>query len=76
MAVTLVNAYNNYNEYIALSTDEWPTNVPLNSLLLEIDTQDIYYWGGNAWTSVGEAPSDNAMGYIDINPDPINPGDV
>lgn len=71
MAVTLVNAYNNYNEYVALSTDEWPTNVPANSLLLEIDSGDIYYWSGSTWTKFGEAPSNNAMGYIEVNPQPV-----
>lgn len=74
MAVTLVNAYNNYNEYVALSTDEWPTNVPVNSLLLEIDSGDIYYWSGSAWAKFGEAPSNNAMGNVDVDPQPIDLG--
>lgn len=75
MAVTLVNAFNNYNEYIALSTDDWPVDVPENSLLLEVDSGDIYYWSGSAWAKFGEAPSNNAMGNVDVDPMPIDLGE-
>lgn len=74
MAVTLTNISNNYNEYIALSTDDWPQDVPINSLLFEVDTNSFYYWCGTEWTAVGSAPSENAMGNIDVDPQPIDLG--
>lgn len=74
MAVTLVNAFNNYNEYIALSTDDWPVDVPENSLLLEVDSGDIYYYCNNEWELFGSPPQ-NAMGNVDVDPIPINLGE-
>lgn len=42
------------NEYRGLSTDEKPTdNVTINSLFLELDTGDFYYFDGEQWTKVG-----------------------
>lgn len=73
MAVTLINSFNNYNEYIALSTDDWPANVPENSLLLEIDSGDIYYYCNNKWGLFGSSPQ-NAMGNVDVDPQPIDLG--
>lgn len=73
MAVTLVNASNNYNEYIALSTDNQPVDAPENSLLLEIDSGDIYYYCNNEWKLFGSS-SQNAMGNVDVDPTPIDLG--
>lgn len=43
-------------EYRGLSTDTKPTdNVGLNSLFLELDTGDFYYWSGSAWAKIGTA---------------------
>jgi hypothetical protein len=46
------------NNYIGLSSDTKPTGVPAGSRLIEIDTNDVYIWTGNAWvvykTSGGE----------------------
>lgn len=39
-------------EVKCLSTDEKPTKVPINSLLLELDTQKIFYFDGNEWREV------------------------
>ena len=35
------------------STDEKPTNVAVNTLMLEMDTGDFYYFDGTAWQKVG-----------------------
>jgi len=51
MAITLngVNA-----DYMGLSTDEKPTNeIPVNTLFLELDTGDFYYYDGTEWAKVG-----------------------
>lgn len=40
-------------DYVGLSTDEKPTNVSVNSLFLELDTGDFYYYDGTAWEKVG-----------------------
>lgn len=40
--------------YEGLSTDQKPTeNVVLNSLFLELDTGDLYYFNGSTWAIVG-----------------------
>jgi hypothetical protein len=50
---------NNYMEYDfkGLSTDEKPQNpknkVGVNSIFLELDTGDFYYFDGNDWAKVG-----------------------
>lgn len=43
------------NQYLGLSTDTKPTdgNVDINSLFLELDTKDVYYFDGSAWNKVG-----------------------
>lgn len=51
MAITR-NRYNLQGDtcYQCLSTDEKPVeNVPLNSLLLELDTGSFYYFDGTFW---------------------------
>ena len=41
--------------YEGLSTDPKPTeNVVQNSLFLELDTGDFYYFDGSGWAKVGE----------------------
>lgn len=40
-------------DYMGLSTDEKPTNVSVNSLFLELDTGDFYYYDGDSWEKVG-----------------------
>lgn len=48
------NLQNTYKEYSGLSTDEKPTeNVGVNSLFLELDTGDFYYFNGTDWAKVG-----------------------
>lgn len=37
-----------------VSTDEKPTNVEVNTLMLEVDTGDFYYFDGTSWQKVGE----------------------
>lgn len=46
-----VQAYE--NEYKGLSTDQKPTDCAVNSLFLELDTGDFYYFNGSAWQKVG-----------------------
>ena len=36
-----------------VSTDTKPTDVEVNTLLLEVDTGDFYYFDGTAWQKVG-----------------------
>lgn len=38
----------------AKSTDEKPTDVEVNTLLLEVDTGDVYYFDGATWKKVGD----------------------
>lgn len=40
-------------EFKGLSTDEKPTSCGVNSLFLELDTGDFYYYTGAAWAKVG-----------------------
>lgn len=41
------------HEYKGLSTDTKPTNCAVNSLFLELDTGDFYYFNGTTWAKVG-----------------------
>ena len=56
------NRYNLQGDtcYQGLSTDEKPTeNVPINSLFLELDTGDFYYFDGSDWAKVGSGASES-----------------
>ena len=47
-------AYQHDYELKGLSTDSKPTaNIYPNSLFLELDTGDVYYWSGTEWAKVG-----------------------
>lgn len=50
MAVTLNGSR---ADYVGLSTDTKPTDAPVNSLFLELDTGDFYYYDGSDWAKVG-----------------------
>lgn len=41
------------HEYKGLSTDDKPTNAGVNSLFLELDTGDFYYFDGEEWAKIG-----------------------
>lgn len=41
------------NQYVGLSTDTKPTKDYVNSLFLELDTGDLYYFNGTTWAKVG-----------------------
>ena len=43
----------NQNEYVGLSTDTKPTDCGVNSLFLELDTGDVYYFDGENWSKLG-----------------------
>ena len=43
------------HEYKGLHTDVKPTACAANSLFLELDTGDIYYFNGSTWKKIGEA---------------------
>lgn len=43
------------NDYKGLSTDDKPTDCAVNSLFLELDTGDFYYFDGEEWKKVGGA---------------------
>lgn len=38
---------------MGLSTDTKPTNAEVNTLFLELDTGDFYYFDGDNWLKVG-----------------------
>lgn len=40
-------------EYKGLSTDVKPTDGGINSLFLELDTGDFYYFDGTTWAKIG-----------------------
>ena len=40
-------------EFKGLSTDTKPTNCAINSMFLELDTGDFYYFTGTDWAKVG-----------------------
>lgn len=40
-------------EYKGLSTDDKPTDCATNSLFLELDTGDFYYFNGSTWSKIG-----------------------
>ena len=42
-----------YAQFCGLSTDSKPLHVAVNSLFLELDTGDIYYFTGATWAKVG-----------------------
>lgn len=51
MAVTLSGAQPNY---VGKSTDAKPTvNVEVNSMFLELDTGNFYFFDGTTWQKVG-----------------------
>lgn len=37
------------------STDTKPTDVPVNTLILEVDTGVFFYFDGTEWKKVGES---------------------
>lgn len=43
----------NEYEYKGLSTDDKPTDCATNSIFLELDTGDFYYFTGEAWAKIG-----------------------
>lgn len=42
-------------QYLGLSTDSKPADTGVNSLFLELDTKDVYYFDGDSWEKVGGA---------------------
>lgn len=48
-----VNLNGSQSDYRGLSTDEKPTECAVNSLFLEVDTGDFYYFNGESWEKVG-----------------------
>lgn len=40
-------------DFKGLSTDDKPTNCGINSLFLELDTGDFYYFDGEEWNKIG-----------------------
>jgi len=40
-------------EYTGLHTDTKPTDCGVNSLFLELDTKDVYWFDGTDWNKVG-----------------------
>lgn len=54
MITDYLNRSTSDKEYMGLSTDTKPTEgVSVNSLFLELDTGDFYYFNGTTWAKVG-----------------------
>lgn len=53
MVTTNDNRALNEHEYKGLSTDDKPTSCAVNSLFLELDTGDAYYFDGEEWAKIG-----------------------
>ena len=58
MAITNMGSPNGASgarfDFIGLSSDTKPAeNIEVNSLFLELNTGDIYYFTGSAWAKVG-----------------------
>lgn len=47
------NKQKDEHDYKGLSTDTKPTNCAVNSLFLELDTGDFYYFDGTDWAKIG-----------------------
>ena len=47
------NKQNGEHGYKGLSTDEKPTSCAINSIFLELDTGDFYYFDGEEWHKIG-----------------------
>lgn len=45
-------------ELLGLSTDTKPDGMSENTLFLELDTGDIYYFNGTDWLEFGAGPTD------------------
>lgn len=50
MAVTLNGSRANL---VGLSTDQKPTDVDINTIFLELNTGDFYYFDGTNWLKIG-----------------------
>lgn len=44
-----------YQEFLGVSADTKPTDCGMNSLFLELDTGNVYYWNKQEWLQVGAA---------------------
>lgn len=53
MVTNNTNKANGEHEYKGLSTDTKPTSCAVNSLFLELDTGNFYYFDGEEWQKVG-----------------------
>ena len=55
MAITLMkDPKDGTDDFKGLSTDTKPTDgVEVNSMFLELDTGDLYYYDGDTWAKVG-----------------------
>lgn len=47
------NKQDGEHEYKGLSTDTKPTECAVNSMFLELDTGDFYYFDGEEWQPIG-----------------------
>lgn len=50
MAISLTGAQNNL---VGLSTDEKPQDALINTLFLELDTGNFYFYNGSTWQKLG-----------------------
>lgn len=53
MIIDSRNLPTDYFEGLCISTDTKPSDVAAGSLVLELDTGDMYYYDGTTWAKVG-----------------------
>lgn len=60
--IKLLKVCGAYNEYSGLSTDSLPIDdVPENSLLLLLDTNELLYFANDEWVEVGQSQSPSPL---------------
>lgn len=69
--VTYVNKVTSWNypymEYHGLSTDTKPTDAPVNSMFMELDTGDEYYFSDGEWCLMGGSVADGSIQLSALN---------
>ena len=65
MAISLARSAENL---CGLSTDDKPTSVDVNTLFMELDTGDFYYFNGTEWGKVGSGSSSAVESDLKSNP--------
>lgn len=54
MVTSVQPAFGDFYQLIGLSTDDKPLDVGVNSLFLELDSNQMFYFDGEKWIIVGD----------------------